>query len=99
MPNAPPLKISAARTMGGSESRTLFTEVLPNSMGPVIEIAALDLGNAILIFSGLSFLGLGALPLNLEWGPWLRMVWIRGSENRFDIALIVRLLLYHSAWM
>ena len=69
--------VDAARTMGGSEIRTLFTEVLPNSMGPVIVMATLDLGNAILIFSGLSFLGLGAPPPNPEWGAMVAS----GMEN------------------
>ncbi len=69
--------VEAARTLGGSESRTLFTEVLPNSMGPVIVMATLDLGNAILIFSGLSFLGLGAPPPNPEWGAMVAS----GMEN------------------
>ena len=69
--------VEAARTLGGSESRTLFIEVLPNSMGPVIVMATLDLGNAILIFSGLSFLGLGAPPPNPEWGAMVAS----GMEN------------------
>ena len=69
--------VEAARTLGGSERRTLFTEVLPNSMGPVIVMATLDLGNAILIFSGLSFLGLGAPPPNPEWGAMVAS----GMEN------------------
>jgi len=69
--------VEAARTLGGSEPRTLFTEVLPNSMGPVIVMATLDLGNAILIFSGLSFLGLGAPPPHPEWGAMVAS----GMEN------------------
>ena len=69
--------VEAAKTLGGSELRTLFTEVLPNSMGPVIVMATLDLGNAILIFSGLSFLGLGAPPPNPEWGAMVAS----GMEN------------------
>ena len=46
-------------------------------MGPVIVMATLDLGNAILIFSGLSFLGLGAPPPNPEWGAMVAS----GMEN------------------
>ncbi len=69
--------VDAARILGGSEPRTLFTEVLPNSLGPVIVMATLDLGNAILIFSGLSFLGLGAPPPNPEWGAMVA----NGMEN------------------
>ena len=69
--------VDAARTMGGSRMRTLISEVLPNSIGPVIVMATLDLGNAILIFSGLSFLGLGAPPPNPEWGAMVAS----GMEN------------------
>ena len=69
--------VDASRTMGASERRTLFVEVLPNSLGPVIVMGTLDLGNAILIFSGLSFLGLGAPPPNPEWGAMVA----NGMEN------------------
>lgn len=69
--------VEASRTMGASERRTLFVEVLPNSLGPVIVMGTLDLGNAILIFSGLSFLGLGAPPPNPEWGAMVAS----GMEN------------------
>ena len=69
--------VEASRTMGASERRTLFVEVLPNSLGPVIVMGTLDLGNAILIFSGLSFLGLGAPPPNPEWGAMVA----NGMEN------------------
>ena len=69
--------VDASRTLGASESRTMFVEVLPNSLGPVIVMGTLDLGNAILIFSGLSFLGLGAPPPNPEWGAMVAT----GMEN------------------
>jgi peptide/nickel transport system permease protein len=42
--------------------------VLPNVVGPVLVLATLDLGNAILLLAGLSFLGLGAQPPAPEWG-------------------------------
>jgi peptide/nickel transport system permease protein len=43
-------------------------DVVPNVAGPVLVLATLDLANAILLLSGLSFLGLGAQPPQPEWG-------------------------------
>jgi len=69
--------VDASRTLGSSKIRTLLKEVLPNSLGPVIVMGTLEFGNAILIFSGLSFLGLGAPPPNPEWGSMVA----NGMEN------------------
>ena len=58
----------ATRLLGSSAHRALVREVLPNVVGPVLVLATLDVGNAILLLSGLSFLGLGAQPPAAEWG-------------------------------
>jgi peptide/nickel transport system permease protein len=60
--------VQSARLLGSSARRTLFRDVLPNVAGPVLVLATLDLANAILLLSGLSFLGLGAQPPDPEWG-------------------------------
>jgi ABC-type dipeptide/oligopeptide/nickel transport system permease subunit len=60
--------VQSARLLGSSARRTLFRDVLPNVAGPVLVLATLDLANAILLLSGLSFLGLGAQPPRAEWG-------------------------------
>jgi len=60
--------VESARLLGASARRALFHDVLPNVAGPVLVLMTLDLANAILLLSGLSFLGLGAQPPQAEWG-------------------------------
>ena len=60
--------VSAARLLGSSTSRTLFRDIVPNVAGPVAVLVMLETGTAILLLSGLSFLGLGAQPPAAEWG-------------------------------
>jgi len=60
--------VAAARLLGASSRRTIVRDVLPNFIGPVLVLAMLDLGGAILLLSGLSFLGLGAQAPQPEWG-------------------------------
>ncbi|HEU5010564.1 MAG TPA: ABC transporter permease, partial [Gaiellaceae bacterium] len=60
--------VQSARLLGVSSRKTLFRDVLPNVAGPVLVLATLDLGTAILLLSALSFLGLGAQPPDPEWG-------------------------------
>jgi len=61
----------ASRLLGASARRALVREVLPNVVGPVLVLATLDVGNAILLLAGLSFLGLGAQPPQAEWGSMI----------------------------
>ena len=60
--------VQTARLLGATSRRTLFRDVLPNVAGPIFVLATLDLATAILLLSGLSFLGLGAQPPKAEWG-------------------------------
>ncbi|MPW25988.1 ABC transporter permease subunit [Alkalibaculum sp. M08DMB] len=60
--------VEAARALGASKWRVLITEIIPNSVGSVLIMATTDLGNQILMFSTLSFLGLGSAPPTPEWG-------------------------------
>ena len=60
--------VQSARLLGAPARRALFRDVLPNVAGPVLVLATLDLAKAILLLSGLSFLGLGAQPPKAEWG-------------------------------
>ncbi|MCA9835843.1 MAG: ABC transporter permease [Trueperaceae bacterium] len=60
--------VEAAKALGGKNPYVLFRTLLPNSLAPVLVYGSLDIGNAILIFAGLSFLGLGPEPASPEWG-------------------------------
>ena len=63
--------VLAARVLGYSPARILVRHILPNATGPLIVLMTLDVGNAILTFSGLSFLGLGVVPPTAEWGAMI----------------------------
>jgi peptide/nickel transport system permease protein len=60
--------VPAAVALGASPRRVLFRHVLPNAIGPAIVATTLGVGNAILLESGLSFLGLGIQPPAPSWG-------------------------------
>lgn len=60
--------VDAAQALGSSDRRLLWRHVLPNALGPAIVAATLGAGNAILLESGLSFLGLGIQPPRPSWG-------------------------------
>jgi peptide/nickel transport system permease protein len=60
--------LAAARLLGISSTRALVREVLPNVAGPILVLSTLELGSAVLLLSGLSYLGLGAVPPTPEWG-------------------------------
>lgn len=79
--------VQAAKALGASNSRILFREILPNALGPIIVLASLGLGTAIIAESALSFLGFGLPPPTPTWGwtlaygtrfmrdePWLSII-------------------------
>ena len=63
--------VTAAQALGVKQSRILLHHVLPNAFPPLIVLATLGIGTAILETAGLSFLGLGAQPPTPEWGSML----------------------------
>ena len=79
--------VQAAKALGANPMRILFKEILPNALGPIIVLASLGLGTAIIAESALSFLGFGLPPPTPTWGwtlaygtrfmrdePWLAIV-------------------------
>lgn len=60
--------VQAAKALGASSPRILFREILPNSLGPIIVLASLGFGTAIIWESALSFLGFGLPPPAPTWG-------------------------------
>ena len=60
--------IEAIHSIGGSDIRIIVKHILPNISAPITILATLQVGNAILVGSGLSFLGMGAQPPTPEWG-------------------------------
>jgi peptide/nickel transport system permease protein len=63
--------VVAAKALGYKDFRTIFRHVLPNTLTPVLVTATFGVAAAILIESGLSFLGFGAPPEQATWGSLL----------------------------
>jgi len=70
--------VRAARAIGTSQSKIIFSHIVPNCISPVIVQATLDFGGIILTLASLSFLGLGAQAPTPEWG-----LMINTSKNYF----------------
>ena len=60
--------VLVSKSMGANRYHILKKHIFPNSLNPVLVQATIDVGYAILISSGLSFIGLGAQPPEVEWG-------------------------------
>lgn len=60
--------VTAARSIGTSSPRVLFRHILPSTDAPIVVKATLDVGAAIVLTAGLSFIGIGAVPPTAEWG-------------------------------
>lgn len=63
--------VTAARALGAGRLRIMFRHILPNALAPVLVPISFGIASAILIESGLSFLGFGAPPPNPSWGTLL----------------------------
>jgi len=63
--------IEAARSVGASKLRIIFSHILPNCTSPIIVKASMDMGMAILFAANLGFIGVGAQPPVPEWGAMI----------------------------
>jgi len=75
--------VVAARALGVPPARIVFRTVLPNCIAPILVVATLGIGIAILDAAGLSFLGLGPPETSPEWGVMLQkaMRYVQGKEQ------------------
>ncbi|MBA6155982.1 ABC transporter permease [Tenacibaculum sp. S7007] len=64
--------VEAVKALGFSDFRIIFKHILPNILAPIIVISAANFAAAILIESGLSFLGIGAQPPTPSWGAMIK---------------------------
>jgi peptide/nickel transport system permease protein len=64
--------VTAARALGYSDWRIIAKHILPNCMAPVIVISAANFASAILMESGLSFLGIGTQVPTASWGAMIK---------------------------
>ncbi len=76
--------IDGARALGAGNSRLIFRHILPNSIGPLLIIASLDIGSVVLSVAALSFLGLGAPVGYADWGQMINFArgWLQGPPGQ-----------------
>jgi peptide/nickel transport system permease protein len=72
--------VTAAESIGASRRRVLFRHILPSTDAPIVVKATLDVGAAIVLTAGLSFIGLGAVPPTAEWGAMIKQGAARGLQ-------------------
>ena len=73
--------VEAARSIGASNTRIIFREIMPNLIGPILVWTTLLIPQSILFEAGLSFLGLGVPPDTASWGGLLNQ-----ASQYYDVA-------------
>jgi peptide/nickel transport system permease protein len=94
--------VMAARVIGVKDSRILFRHILPNAIFPTLVWASLDIGNVVLGFAALSFLGIGTEIGYADWGQVLSFArnWIISLDQYWYIVVWpgVTLVLFVMGW-
>ena len=80
--------VESAKILGFSSFRIIYKHVLPNILAPIIVISAANFATAILVESGLSFLGLGAQPPIPSWGSMIKDHYSYIVMNKAYLAII-----------
>lgn len=100
------LYIEAAHSMGLKQARIIFVHVLPNALAPIVVIATVTVGTAIVAAASLSFLGLGPKSLVPDWGqllasgqPYISSAWWISTFPGLAITLTVLSLSLLGDWL
>jgi peptide/nickel transport system permease protein len=75
--------VQAARALGSNDLGIIGRHILPNTVYPIVILASLNMGNIVILFAALSFLGLGVPPGYADWGQLINLSrnWIAGTAG------------------
>ncbi len=75
--------VQAARALGAGDFWVILRHVIPNTVYPILILASLNMGNIVITFAALSFLGLGVPPGYADWGQLINLShnWITGTAG------------------
>ena len=94
--------IMAAKVSGVKNSRILFKHIIPNAIFPTLVLASLGIGDVVLSFAALSFLGIGTETGYADWGQLLSFArnWISSLGTYWYIVVFpgITLVLYVMGW-
>ena len=94
--------VMAARVLGVKDSRILFRHIIPNAIFPTLVLASLGIGDVVLSFAALSFLGIGVDVGYADWGQVLAFArnWITSLNTYWYIIIFpgVTLVLFVMGW-
>jgi peptide/nickel transport system permease protein len=94
--------IIAAKVIGARDRRIMFRHILPNAIFPTLVVASMDIGNVVIIFAALSFLGVGVDVGYADWGQLISFArdWITALDTYWYIVVFpgLALLFFVLSW-